>query len=233
MAVSRGSITSTFLACYIQYDALTDPPVDLFDPAFCRSWYGDVMRRRCISVVATKGGVGKTIMAVMLAHAAHRRGVRTAVVDLDPQGSAMRWDEVASGLYTPVVTSVDDLPPTAELVVVDTPPGHMPTIRRAIEMADVVLIPTTTSPADVDRAISTATAVGRRKAMFVLSMVDLRSRGEVAEARQVLGAYSRVATTMIPARSGLRRAWGSRPDEVPESRIFDELFIEVNDVLGR
>lgn len=41
-----------------------------------------------VSVVSLKGGVGKTSIVLGLAGAAWERGVRTLVVDLDPQGNA-------------------------------------------------------------------------------------------------------------------------------------------------
>ena len=49
-----------------------------------------------ISLVHTKGGVGKTTNTIMLATAAARRGIDVEVLDADPQGSATRWAEVAS-----------------------------------------------------------------------------------------------------------------------------------------
>lgn len=41
-----------------------------------------------VSVVRLKGGVGKTTVALGLAGSAQARGMRTLVVDLDPQANA-------------------------------------------------------------------------------------------------------------------------------------------------
>jgi chromosome partitioning protein len=49
-----------------------------------------------VAVVNQKGGVGKTTVTLGLASAAYQRGVRTLVVDMDPQGNASSglgvWD---------------------------------------------------------------------------------------------------------------------------------------------
>ncbi|TNC22635.1 ParA family protein [Amycolatopsis alkalitolerans] len=70
-----------------------------------------------VAVLSLKGGVGKTTVALGIASAAMRRGIRTLVADLDPQGNA--------------TASLD--PPYTDATLADvleTP--HGPVIARAI-----------------------------------------------------------------------------------------------------
>jgi len=46
-----------------------------------------------VTVIAQKGGAGKTTIAINLAVAAEACGWRTALVDLDPQASAAGWGD--------------------------------------------------------------------------------------------------------------------------------------------
>ncbi|WP_091074584.1 ParA family protein [Micromonospora nigra] len=86
---------------------------------------------RVLTTVNLKGGSGKTTTAAYLAHAFADRGRRPIIVDADPQGSAVRWQELG-GWPLPAVA----LPSTTlhrqlagvvdrnrfDLVVIDTPP---------------------------------------------------------------------------------------------------------------
>lgn len=47
--------------------------------------------RLTIAVLCQKGGVGKSTLASNLAAAAHLSGLRTVILDLDPQGSLFDW----------------------------------------------------------------------------------------------------------------------------------------------
>ena len=104
-----------------------------------------------ISVVHTKGGVGKTTSAVFLATAAAQFGRRVALADADPQGSASEWaaDAAASGDALPFPMSPASRPlavPAADVVIIDTPPGTARVVRGRIEAADLVLVPCGASP---------------------------------------------------------------------------------------
>lgn len=103
---------------------------------------------KTVSVVAQKGGTGKTTLCLAVACAAVRDGLAAAVVDLDPQATAARWgDRRDSDL--PVVIPAQ--PPRLErvldaaagqgvdLAVVDTAPrveqGAVAAARAAVDYA--------------------------------------------------------------------------------------------------
>ena len=52
---------------------------------------------KTVAILAQKGGVGKTTLAVHLAVASSRRR-NTAIIDLDPQASAARWADRRSAV---------------------------------------------------------------------------------------------------------------------------------------
>ena len=70
-----------------------------------------------VAVVAEKGGVGKTTVALALAVAATRDGKRAAVIDTDPQATASKWTDRRDAEFPWVV------------------PTHAARLRAAIEQA--------------------------------------------------------------------------------------------------
>jgi chromosome partitioning protein len=113
--------------------------------------------QKIISVQNQKGGVGKTTIAVHLAHALSGKA-KVLLVDADPQGSARDW--AAARAETPIFSVVGldrptihrDLPSIAQeygYVVIDGPPRVSELARSAILAADLILIPVQPSPYDV------------------------------------------------------------------------------------
>lgn len=170
------------------------------------------------SLVHTKGGVAKTTSAVYLATAAARRGLDVALVDADPQGSALEWaaDAADDPLPFPVLPAGRPLAavPDRELTIIDTPPGTAAVIQEAIDVADLVIVPTGASPLDVRRVWPTLEITAHRPTAVLLTGVDLRTR-LADEVRALLEAEGvPVIGTPILRREDVRRSYGTTPDHL-------------------
>jgi len=103
-----------------------------------------------VAVVAEKGGVGKTTLALTLAVAAVQARRKVAVFDLDPQATAAQWTDRREAefpwvLATPA-TRLDAALINAkgqgvDFVVIDTPPHAGVDAVEAARRADLVLVP--------------------------------------------------------------------------------------------
>lgn len=114
-----------------------------------------------IVVGAEKGGVGKTSISVSLAHQAARAGVDVVVLDTDRQKSASRWAEMRSQTTGVIPLSIlahsaDPLREIASLakryslVVADVGAQNYKVLLECALLADVYLVPTSTSGLDLD-----------------------------------------------------------------------------------
>ena len=121
---------------------------------------------RRIVVLNTKGGSGKTTIATNLAAYYAAAGRRVALLDLDPQGSSMRWLRQRPGEAPPIhgiagfekrlnVTRSFALrsPPGTEQVIVDTPAAlsaaQMP---ETVRDASAIIVPVLPSDIDIHAA---------------------------------------------------------------------------------
>jgi len=138
-----------------------------------------------VSFVHTKGGVGKTTSAMLVAIAAAKAGRPVEVYDTDKQGSARRWAEIAQQrddkLPFPVISltapQLRDLPPSNEtLQIIDTPPGEAASIQAAIDTADLIIVPTGAAPMDIDRVWPTLDAVEGHPVGVLLTGVLMHTR---------------------------------------------------------
>src|ERR1035441_554726 len=101
-----------------------------------------------IAVVAEKGEVGKTTLALDLAVTASKKGRTVAVMDVDPQATASKWTDRRDNEHPWVVpTHSARLAATIEqangqgvdFIVIDTPPHSATDAAEAARRADVVL----------------------------------------------------------------------------------------------
>jgi chromosome partitioning protein len=114
-----------------------------------------------LAVLNQKGGTGKTTVGTNLAAAAHLAGLRTLVIDLDRQGSAVDWAATRSSTSKLVGLTVvkwdkplglprfREIAAGYEVVVLDGPPRLGDIVRTAAVAADVVVIPCQPSGTDI------------------------------------------------------------------------------------
>lgn len=140
-----------------------------------------------IVVANSKGGVGKSTLAVHLAAWLSEQGHRVTLADCDTQQSSSEWiresrpDIKAVRLDNPdtILNELPNLAQEADYVVADGPGSQTETSRALLLRADLAIVPCKASMLEV-RALAKATDVLRQaqdiragipKAVIVLSMV--------------------------------------------------------------
>lgn len=176
-----------------------------------------------ITFAATKGGVGKTTLSMIVAETMSRARPSEPVLllDLDPQGSATAYADRTSDLLTevrPIVARSAGVLPRQireavrgrDLVVIDTPPGQLDVIDAALSESDLVVIPAQAFIDPVMRAVETvAMAKGLAPAVVVLNQVRAGAQ-DAGAARNVLEAQGvRVLDVVVPEWVAIGRIDGS------------------------
>jgi len=173
-----------------------------------------------IAMLGQKGGAGKTTIAVHLAVAAQQDGVAVALIDTDPQGTASSWIKSRTA-KNPTSASAPPIQVHAilevarqsgiSLVVVDTAPHADVGATRAVEDADIILMPcrpTAFDVAGIAGAVRIARVTGRRSA-FVLNACPPRGYEPPQTARFLESLGYPVAPQTIGQRQAYARATAS------------------------
>jgi len=171
-----------------------------------------------IAIISQKGGAGKTTLAIHLAATAERAGAISLIVDTDPQATASQWAEWRKGAAPEVI---DGAPPRiaakvaaakaqgADFVVIDTPPHSDSAATRAIEVAELVLVPCRPSAFDL-AAIRTTIQLARlvgKTAHVVFTAGSPNAPRIYDDARElVTGFGARCCPVILPDRAVYRHA---------------------------
>ncbi len=173
------------------------------------------MAGKVLTLAQQKGGAGKTTLAAQLAVAFAAAGHGVALVDIDPQGSLMRWHQLREATakagrigFTAVTgwraqATVDKLRADNDLVVVDSAPHAEIEAKIAVRVADLIVVPMQPSPLDL-WATAPTLALARsekRKALIVLNRDQTRMKLSEALAGPIAELGAAVADTTIGNRT--------------------------------
>lgn len=203
-----------------------------------------------ITIANSKGGVGKSTLAVHLAAWLHEQGCRVTLADCDTQQSSSEWireavpEVKAVRLDNPdiILNELPGLAQDADFVVADGPGSQTETSRALLLRADLAIVPCKASMLEV-RALAKATEVLRQaqdirggvpEAIIVLSMIGLHYRltkdmKDAAAALSLPLATNAMILRQIyadaPGQGAVVWNMGSRARDA--AREVDELFREI------
>jgi chromosome partitioning protein len=178
-----------------------------------------------IVVANSKGGVGKSTIAVHLAGHLSALGYSVTLADCDAQGSSSEWiAEAAPSVKAVRLTSPDEilnnlpaLGREADFVVADGPGSDAETSRALLLRADFAVVPCKASMLEV-RALAQATEVLRQaqdirdgvpRAIITLSMVGKNYR----LTRDMKDAAAALNLPLAKTAIGLRQVYADAPGQ--------------------
>lgn len=171
-----------------------------------------------------KGGVGKSTLTVNLAVAWQQAGKSVVIVEADPSVfTVSTWaDDREEANLPPILTvkktgklkeALRNLDQQYEVVLVDLPGKDSPEMRSALLAADLFLIPSQPTQADIDATINLepiVEAVGEyneeMKTAVVINRLTTHARStELAEATEALGqAFETIFPQAVYDRKAFR-----------------------------
>jgi len=169
------------------------------------------------TITNQKGGAGKTVLATNLAVEGSRAGLKTLLIDLDPQLSATKWWEARDTespllikcLYNQLIDNLNSAKKQDfELVIIDTAGREGLKHTEAIEKATFAVIPCQPSLDDCRSALPTVDIIKNAKTPFAFVITRCPSNGDdLQEAKNSLSAIGLVCNTPTIERKCYKRAY--------------------------
>ena len=169
------------------------------------------------TITNQKGGAGKTVLATNLATEGSRAGLKTLLIDLDPQQSATKWWEARESdspllikcLYNQLVENLNLAKEQGfDLVIIDTAGREGLKHTEAIEKATFAIVPCQPSLDDCRSALPTVDLIKRFNTSFAFVITRCPANGEdLQEAKNSLSALGLVCSTPTVERKCYKRAY--------------------------
>ena len=154
-----------------------------------------------ITLLAKKGGVGKSTISILLYEAFRQAGKTVSIHDWDAQGTSSKALELITG-QQPVIDR------KADIVIYDTPPSldHTAT-ATAVRNADIVLVITSPSPADIWEAEEAVRFVQSRNPKATVRVVFNKVRKATVLGRLVDESAKQVSVPSLPVTLSARECY--------------------------
>jgi chromosome partitioning protein len=184
---------------------------------------------KILTIANRKGGAGKSTCAAHIAIEAVKSGIKTILIDLDPQKTLEAWwskrdnDEP----YMAEVSAIDLEEKLGfarnkgmELCIIDTPGDASSISIKGIEVADLVLIPSKATVPDLTAIGRTINMVRKleKPYMFLLTQIVTQTRSAV-QAISVLSEFGPVAPYFLANRIAYSNAMGSGSSAASEDKV--------------
>jgi chromosome partitioning protein len=164
-------------------------------------------RMRTIALIAQKGGVGKSTLAINLAVAAMQAGETVIGIDTDQQGTLAAW-AASRSVTTPAIAHIGpreiaNLGPLLasardrySIAIIDTAGTDSPITHAAMSAADLCLVPLRPTRPDgiAVRPTVEALMIGKRRFGFVLSQCPSHN----ARAREMAAGLTSIGLLAEP-----------------------------------
>lgn len=178
-----------------------------------------------ISVLNIKGGVGKTTVTINLAVGLVEEGKSVCVIDCDPQGSSLRWNDTREASNIDVF-KIDEpgalrkgaksLAQKYDIIIIDGAPATDKTATTGAALADIVLLPLGPSPFDVWATESMIDRVAQvrevRPEIQVRYLINKHSKHTVL-GKEVASAMQQMETPVMEASLATRIAYADAAAE--------------------
>ena len=155
-----------------------------------------------ITLLAKKGGVGKSTLSILLYEAFRHAGKSVSLRDWDAQGTSSKaleliWGEAAS-----------ERPAKPDIVIFDTPPSleHTAT-ATAVRTANIVLVVTSPSPADIWEADDAVRFVQSKNSRALVRVIFNKVRKSTVLGRLVDESAKQVSAPALTATLSARECY--------------------------
>ncbi|PCJ22178.1 MAG: peptidyl-arginine deiminase [Rickettsiales bacterium] len=167
-------------------------------------------KTKVLTIANRKGGAGKSTCAAHLSIEAAKNGLKTILIDLDPQKTLETWwkkreeenpflTDINPKKIEEVIASLNEY--DFDLCIIDTPGDTSVNASAGLKVADLVLIPTKPTAPDLQAIGRTIASIKKleKEYIFVVTQIVLRTKLAL-QATAVLSEFGVVAPSSFVNR---------------------------------